>query len=248
MRVNVQITTNTVLHSTGATLTKNIFKCQGSSRVASPIQQLNLAYNRIRTFRSDVFEFLQDLTRLDLSHNLITVFDLQTQKAFSALEKLQVGILKSVRILRIPSLNVEISVFQVLNLANNRLKNLPKSVTLTLPLREFYLNGNNFAEVPAKNFSETTLHSLRYLNINENPIKRIGANEFEGLSVLQALHVNGMPNLTTLDENAFSGLINLEALRCSYNPNLEFIHQQAFSDIRHGGKFREVRPANRMVD
>lgn len=51
-----------------------------------------------------------------------------------------------------------------------------------------------------------------------------------GLTTLQQLNLNHMPNLNSIGENAFSSILNLKVLQMSRCPNLKHINKLAFAD------------------
>ena len=55
------------------------------------IEDLNLAYNQIHSLNKDVFEFLPNLTRLNLEGNDFRVLDAHTQLALANVPGLTVG-------------------------------------------------------------------------------------------------------------------------------------------------------------
>lgn len=106
-------------------------------------------------------------------------------------------------------------------------------------LNTLYLNGNQLTTVPEGLGS--LAHSLRVININENPITELNENSFLGLRNLQQIVASGLSELTTIKANTFSKLENLKTLSCSYNPKLVEIDPYAFWDHNQKFSLQQVR-------
>lgn len=118
---------------------------------------------------------------------------------------------------------------------NIGIAHVPDMLFETIPIATLFLNGNHLARIP-KSLSESS--TIKYLNVNDNPIEEINSLSFAKLMRLQELEISGMKNLTRITENAFSPLINMEVLRCSFNPNLKFVHPKVFASKNN--KLKEV--------
>lgn len=117
----------------------------------------------------------------------------------------------------------------MLNLAETTLESIPDGFLHALhSLEVLLLNGNRLTTVPAELRRSP---GLQLLNLNDNPIQRLNASSFEGVSGLRQLNISAMNRLESIDENTFSGLKSLTSLWCSFNPSLKRIHSRAFMGI-----------------
>ena len=134
---------------------------------------------------------------------------------------------------------------QALNLAETKLSSIPEGLFHALPsLKSLILSGNRFEKVPEE--MERAIH-LEYLNLNDNPIKTLGAESFSGLTALKGLNISAMPFLESIGINTFTPLQSMIHLWCSYNPMLRRFHRGAFNNMGTSDgtlKLREVIKEN----
>ncbi len=116
-----------------------------------------------------------------------------------------------------------------MNLAETDLSSVPSGFFHALPaLKLLVLAGNKFTVIPEE--LQHAIH-LEYLNFNNNPIKTLDKDSFQGLSKLKYLNVSSMPSLEWIDANTFTPLTSMIQLWCSFNPALKTIHPAAFSNM-----------------
>lgn len=174
-----------------------------------PIKVLKLGYNEFHSLGKDVFDHLSEhLETLELNNNPLNTIDQQTAIALTTLRKLR-----------------------HLNLAETELSTLPEGLLHALPnLKVLILSGNQFSVVPAELQRAIVLEQL---NINNNPITKLEADSFQGLSRLRQLNVSSMPTLRRIGHHAFTPLQSMTHLWCSYNPALKSISPNAFGNMGH---------------
>lgn len=162
----------------------------------------------------------------------------ETERALHSLKKLKVRHIKfHIVATMILSVTVILRIYlQILSMAEVGISQIPNMLFEAIPIVSLYLNENRLVEVPSSLSQSST---IRYLNLNANPIREIDAKSFTKLIRLQELHLSGMKNLTQIKENAFLTLVNLGILQCSFNPNLRLIHERAFSS-KTNRKLKEV--------
>lgn len=120
-------------------------------------------------------------------------------------------------------------------MAKTGLSFLPDDAFHYLELSTLYLNGNNFKQVPE---ALAALGStLRYLNINQNPIEELNDNSFLGLRNLREIVASGLTELQAVKAGTFSRLEDLKIVSCSYNPKLVFVDRLAFWDQSNNKRF-----------
>ena len=118
---------------------------------------------------------------------------------------------------------------QILNLAQTQLETIPEGLLHSLrSLQVLILNGNQLTTVPVE---LQRAPNLAFLNLNDNPIKKLDSTSFQGLSSLQQLNISAMDRLESIEEKTFSPLHSLRELYCSFNPSLRKIHSKAFMGI-----------------
>lgn len=177
-----------------------------------PIRTLLLGHNDIHSLNRRVFEHLPYLRELRLDNNPINALDAVTTIALQSLPELK-----------------------ILDLAKTGLSFLPDDAFHYLELSTLYLNGNNFKQVPE---ALAALGStLRYLNINQNPIEELNENSFLGLRNLREIVASGLTELQAVKAGTFSRLEDLKVVSCSYNPKLVFIDRLAFWDQNNNKRF-----------
>jgi len=166
---------------------------------------LDLSFNRIGSIDAKAFARLHKLRQLKLNNNPIVALDHHAVAAIAKLSKL-----------------VE------LNLAGTQLKTLPDGLFTSGKLRFLDLHDNRLMDVPA---SLQNAVQLRELNLNANPIRRLNAASFTGLTSLVKLEISMMSHLQHIEGNSFTPLRNLETLECSQNYQLRSIHPNAFTNV-----------------
>ncbi|XP_057378517.1 leucine-rich repeat neuronal protein 1-like [Daphnia carinata] len=172
-----------------------------------PLKTLKLGYNKIISIDKDAFNHLSShLEILELNNNPLKVIDHQTAIAITTLRKLK-----------------------KLNLAETGLASVPSGLFHALPaLKMLILAGNQFTTVPEE--LQHAIH-LEYFNFNNNPIKSLDANSFQGLSQLKHLNMSSMRSLEWIAANTFTPLTSMTHLWCSFNPLLKEIDPGAFSNM-----------------
>lgn len=116
-----------------------------------------------------------------------------------------------------------------MNLAETKLNSIPEGLFHALPsLKYLILSGNRFVQVPEELQRAV---NLEYLNLNDNPIKTLGAQSFIGLTSLKGLNISSMSNLESIGINTFTPLQSMIHLWCSFNPVLRRFHQGAFNNM-----------------
>jgi Leucine-rich repeat (LRR) protein len=113
-----------------------------------------------------------------------------------------------------------------LSLRHCGLTSLPDGVFSELrQLRRLSLAGNPLISIsPAVN----VLHSLQMLDVSATGLHRIGKRAFEGMTSLQQLIAEDMPELTTLDDCALCGLSTLTTVSFANSTALDDVHANAF--------------------
>ncbi|XP_049883850.1 leucine-rich repeat neuronal protein 3-like [Pectinophora gossypiella] len=197
---------------TSAKLSPHAFEGRYSPEKYEPLpamRVLSLAYNELHSLNQDLFEHLPELTDLDLSGNPLTTLDHVTVIAISSLPMLKVLRMRSCQLPDIPE----------------------KFLHTPRYLERLDLSDNQLTAVPQE-LEETK--NLLYLNLNQNPIRRIDASDedypgFPRLRKLQELHMCNMPELRSIGAGALGGLQALSALHMSFNPKLSSIHPKALA-------------------
>ncbi|KAM8758643.1 leucine-rich repeats and immunoglobulin-like domains protein 1 [Rhynchonycteris naso] len=193
-----------------------------------PIQELNLASNRISTLESGAFDGLsRSLLTLRLSKNRITQLPV---KAFKLPRLTQLDLNRN-RIRLIEGLTFQgLDSLEVLKLQRNNISQLTDGAFWGLSrMHVLHLEHNSLVEVNSGSlYGLTALHQL---HLSNNSISRISR---DGWSFCQRLHelILSFNNLTRLDEESLADLSSLSVLRLSHN-SISHIAEGAFRGLRN---------------
>lgn len=181
------------------------------------LRTLNLAYNLIATIDSDnVFTELENLRELYLQGNQLVSINASSETGLSYYEKK-------------PYLFKKLDQLIVLNLARNRINDLPRHIFNDLKqLKTLDLSYNNLILIPFQLFQE--LKNLEYLNLSNNKVLSVLDNFFlHNVHLKQLLLNNNF--VERLTKSSLNGLKNLDILDMSSN-HLSSIDRLAFEDLR----------------
>jgi Leucine rich repeat len=121
---------------------------------------------------------------------------------------------------------------QILDLSYTGIMELPLIMLEHLEkLRELFLGGNNFLNVPES--LSFVGKSLKYLSLKENPIEIIDEESFVGLMKLEKLNISGLPELTEIKENSLKHLTSLEVFHARGNKKLETFSMENLRELKH---------------
>ncbi|XP_046382291.1 uncharacterized protein LOC124153236 [Ischnura elegans] len=181
------------------------------------LKQLNLARNMLHSLDPKLFEHVSStLEELNLQGNQFgSKLDMGTEMALSTLHKLK-----------------------TLNLGDLGLSSYPEGLANALiSLENLRLDGNKFTVVP--HALSMASSSLRYLNLNRNPIEKINSSSFvnqpgheSSWRKLETIDLSAMPGLTYVLKGAFENLPALQKLRCTFNQRLIHFDEEAFRRMR----------------
>ncbi|KYN19251.1 PREDICTED: leucine-rich repeat neuronal protein 2-like isoform X2 [Trachymyrmex cornetzi] len=176
---------------TSQMLQPHIFEGMFSSEAYEPLsnlQILNLGNNALHWLHQSIFEHIADLKVLNLSGNPFGVFDYRTSIAISSLSYLVELDISYCELRELPNTQFHNAKhLKKLNLTNNQLRLLPKSLE--------------------------EAETLEYLSLDGNPIHAFDrSNAFPNLKTLRELSLRGMLNLTVIGNGGLSALTGLENL------------------------------------
>ncbi|XP_014227023.1 toll-like receptor 13 [Trichogramma pretiosum] len=192
----------------------NSFEGNYSSNAYEPLaklESLNLSSNLFHALHHDIFEHVNNLKRLDLSHNPFENFDSpnagQSIAGLVHLEYLDISYcqLKTIK----DAIFHSFRYLKTLNLAGNEFVDLPPALD-DAPWIESLILDNNPFEVfkedpvePRKKFP--VMRSLTSLSLkNMTNLKIIANGAMSNLQNLQVLVIEGCKNLTSIEEEAFA--------------------------------------------
>lgn len=161
-----------------------IFREPNKNTESTPLdlEILNVGNNNIHTLDRKIFQYTPKLRVLYLNDNLMKVIDSATSLAISKITQLEVKNRNKKNACGIKKMNngyICDFFLQVLDLSRNGLNVLPTEMMIKLKnLKELYLSGNKFTNVP--NSIGSVSNSLIYLAINENEITELDDNSFLG--------------------------------------------------------------------
>lgn len=88
---------------------------------------------------------------------------------------------------------------------------------------------NQLAQVPKRALEQVP--GLKFLDLNKNPLQRVGPGDFANMLHLKELGLNNMEELVSIDKFALVNLPELTKLDITNNPRLSFIHPRAFHHL-----------------
>jgi len=175
---------------------------EGNSSIL-PIQWLSLANNRIHTVRADLFGQLSELTYLNLAENPLSPMSQEIIEAISSLVTLR-----------------------FFNISSTGLDALPVGLLSGMAhLEELDLSGNRFHQVDPMLRS---LGSLQSLNLDNNLIKLVNRDSFNGMENLTILSLSSCHNFRSVEAGTFTPLPNLVNLRIANNHWFRWISPDAW--------------------
>lgn len=192
------------------------------------LTELNLSWNQIEALSVNAFARLENLLKLDLSRNLLRKI---TNNVFSTLPAMTHLILSRNRFLnetfsaRYVDLYIALGVSTQLNTLEIEDANLDSIDLLNgVGLKVIKLKCNNFEQLPY------IPRSVKYLDLSENPLRKLEAKAIPHLDDLEEIYLNDMPRLSSIQEYAFFGLPKLRVLSLEGSWKLTFFSGEAFGD------------------
>ncbi|KPP69558.1 leucine-rich repeat neuronal protein 3-like [Scleropages formosus] len=189
------------------------------------LQELYINHNLISFIAPGAFLGLHNLLRLHLNSNRLQAISPQWFEAMPRLEVLMIG---ENPIIRIQDMNFKPLIsLRSLVLARMNLSEIPDNALVGLDrLESISFYDNMFAKVPSSALRK--IPSLKFLDLNKNPIQRIQRGDFVDMLHLNELGINSMPELVSIDSFALSNLPELTKIEATNNPKLSYIHPNAF--------------------
>lgn len=190
------------------------------SSQANILSHLVLSKNQLEEVPSQAIKTLHNLYHLNLNHNKITVL---RNKAFNGLGKVTRLTLYDNQIARIDAAAFDGLTRDLLrlNLGKNYLERIPHEAILPLKyLKILELSENKISQMEADDFNG--MDSLDQLTLNHNKLEHLGAGFFRGLHSLTTLYVDHN-QIQTVNKDAFEGLEDsLTSLTLTGNQIQEF--------------------------
>ena len=184
---------------------------------------IDFSFNRINYIFKNVFDDLMSLRTLNLSNNLLNVFDFGLFDSTKNIEKVN---LKSNSIKTLHGSSYVIYV-KHLDLSDNLLRSLDKAFTYCLSLTHLNLSRNQIEAIEKDDFDQLAL--LEVLDLYDNEIKEISDKALDSLSHLQLLDLRNN-YINTLTADTFNQLSALSTLLLSEN-RLKAVSTAVFSPL-----------------
>ncbi|XP_012738319.2 tsukushin isoform X2 [Fundulus heteroclitus] len=166
------------------------------------LESLDLSYNALESLPPSCFSGLP-LAEVDLSHNAFQEFDMAVFAAKVNGEPVSV------------------------DLSHNRLA----SVSATLHGRALNIQSVNLSVNQLVNVPSMAGLTLRYLNLDANPIAKIKKGAFAQLKDLVYLSLSGLGELREIEPHSFKDLQNLQVLDLSNNSELKRLSPAVFCGL-----------------
>ncbi|XP_068440181.1 tsukushi [Clinocottus analis] len=172
------------------------------------LETLDLSHNNLESLSPSCFSGLP-LVEMDLSHNRFREFDMDVFATKVNGEPVSVDLSHNELVSVSTTLHGRVLHIRSLNLSSNRLLRVPRLAGLSL--RYLNLDGNPIAQIEEGAFAQ--LKDLVYLSMSGlRELRDIEPHSFKGLQSLQVLDLSNNPELKTLSPAVFSGLDSLQEL------------------------------------
>ena len=187
------------------------------------LRVLDLSYNRLAQMEADLFAKLTTLEILNLSHNQIHTVQggLPSSLRMISLSHNVLSGLQTTHFSHLPALTS-------LSLDHNKIRYVPDDLLKASPLLEdLSFNSNELRRVPS---TLAFLANLRTLDLGENLIEAIEAEDFQRLDKLYGLRLAGN-QLKVLQKQHFQNITGIHVLNLAQN-QLSDIERGAFDNLR----------------
>ncbi|XP_051964776.1 leucine-rich repeat neuronal protein 1-like [Xyrauchen texanus] len=193
------------------------------------LEELYINHNQISSIGPKAFLGLANLLRLHLNSNKLVAIDSHWFESLPNLEILMIG---ENPILGLQNMNFHpLSKLHSLVLAGMGLREIPEGAFQGLEyLESLSFFDNKLTTVPKK--ALLVLPSIKFLDLNKNPIIHIQEGDFQDFPHLEELSLNNMEELVAVEKGAFSNLPQMAKLELYNNPHLFFIDRAAFLNMR----------------
>ncbi|KAK7896357.1 hypothetical protein WMY93_021682 [Mugilogobius chulae] len=210
--------------------TNNIVKVDTPLDYLANITEIDLSQNNVASLSDVHLGNLPQLLSLHLEENLIPELPERCLSELSNLQELYLNhnLISSISPLAFQGLSSLVR----LHLNSNKLKTINREWFDAMPNLEILMIGENpVVSIENMNFKPLALKnvkSLKFLDLNKNPISRIQRGDFVDMFHLKELGINSMPELVSIDSFALSNLPELTKIEATNNPKLSYIHPNAF--------------------
>jgi Leucine-rich repeat (LRR) protein len=206
------------------------------------IEEIDFSYNQLKfekfkkssifegKYKATEWEQLEDLKKLDLSHNLLNNLDMNFFEHIEGLKELKLNdnpfqIIHDSCVLAMTGLHN----LTRLDMSRMELESIPDNFFLPLDKLEWLdLSGNLLKTIPN---GLRTLDNIQDLSLSDNPIKDLNKTEHNflpPLTTLKRLNLTYMMEMKSIGKETLKGLENLEELHISNNHHLSHIDVDAF--------------------
>ncbi|XP_056018014.1 uncharacterized protein LOC125668881 isoform X2 [Ostrea edulis] len=193
------------------------------------LQNLDLAFNKIRYLQKKMFDGLPNLRYLNVSNNKMKILYLDF---IEEVQKLRYLTIKNsgIEIIYGKTMNNQFNVsLEELDLRNNNIKEIkPKSLHWLGSLSKIILSNNSITNTD--NYFSSSMETLFELDLSCNSIKRITNSMFSGLGRLRKLNLE-RNKIDRLGDFSFSTLVSLITLNLASN-EIEMISRMAMENMR----------------
>jgi len=197
-----------------------------SFRGLPALQKLDMSSNRLKELKSGLLKDLPNLKFLSCADNNLEAIESEALTLQSSLEVLDLARNK----LAAFSANAfsGLTMLKKLSLDGNHLATLPEDILRdSLELEDLSLDGNALESVPA---AIARLNRLRTLDLGENRIRQLQADDFSALSNLYGLRLSGN-QLESLSGSHFANNTVLHVLNLARN-RLSAVERDTFSSLK----------------
>ena len=198
------------------------------------LRSLILRHNRIESIDRDAFEGLNDLVRLDLTGNrlsMVTWADMRWLCALRSLDELSLRD-NGVHVLAAAGFHCRPTPCPLrrLDLGENRIRRVDDEAFAGLSnITRLILDSSQLTTVPTAALLRLSA-SLRELDLSGNRMEALFSHSFRDLATLRFLRLNRVSTLRFVSRSCFVNLTSLESVELSGNAALRYIDREAFLD------------------
>jgi len=201
---------------------------------ASSLRTLILIHNRIEVIDRDAFEGLNDLTRLDLTGNRLSMVTRADMRWLCALRSLSELTLRDngVHVLAGAAFRCRLTACSLLHLdlGENRIRRVEDEAFVGLPnVTRLNLDSSQLTTVPTTALTALS-SSLKELDMSGNQLHALLTHSFRDLSALRIVRLNRMLPLLFVDRKSFVNMTSLERVELSGNEALTYVDREAFNN------------------
>jgi len=201
----------------------------------SSLRTLVMRHNRIETIQQSAFDGLNELVKLDLTGNrlsMLTPIDMRWICSLRSLDELSLRD-NGVHVLAAAAFHCRSKPcpLQRLDLGENRIRRVEDDAFIGLSnVTRLNLDSSQLTVVPTRALVRLST-SLEELDMSGNQLDALLTHSFHDLSALRVLRLSRILTLQFVDRNCFDNMSSLERVELSGNSALKYVDREAFINV-----------------